>query len=146
MGLASDDPKVLLTKIDNMALLFSTGKGRQLSANYLRQIGQGIRTWAQFGVSSGEKTLKQLQIEARTKLVDGVLRRMIDIPVTKQQTVFDIENEGKKYSNNEVRKTLSAACDGIKEHYGVALEPFVAWINAKISLKGDFNAVQRVFR
>jgi len=145
MGLASDDPRDILKEVQHLAYLFGSGGGRTMSAIYRQRSGQSRRTWAQIAVSSGESTLKELQAQAGKKLPAGVLRRMVDIPVTASETVFDIKRQGKYPSSADVLAELTEACDQLKEHYGVALEPFVKWINTNEHLREDFKLIKDTF-
>jgi hypothetical protein len=145
LGLASNDAAELLKIVQKLAYKFYSGKGTVLSSVYKRSIGQTQRTWAQLAVSSGEKTLKDLQAEAGRKLPGGVLRRMIDIPVSRESGIFDITIKGESLNEEQELKILTTACDKLNRHHGVALPHFVKWIIKHKNLEAEFNRLRDEF-
>ena len=145
LGTKSSDPKELVKLMTKLSYVFASRKGRQLTAIYKKMTGKSQRTWNQFGVSSGEKTLKELAAECGERVPEGALRRLIDVPVTKDQTVLDIHKEGSQPSESKALNTVIKACEGVQKHHGVALKKLVEWAVANGRVREEFDVERQKF-
>lgn len=145
MGTLSSDSRELVKLMHDLSYRFCSRQGRQLSTAHKKMTGRSRRIWNQIAVSSGEKSLKDLAAECGRKVPDGVLRRLIDVPVSSKKGMLDMLPHHQPHTSQEALTYVTKACDGFQEHYGVALKPFVEWINANKHLADDFSKVRRKF-
>jgi hypothetical protein len=138
---------LLYTKVERLTYAFTNTKGRKLSRHNSVN-DQGSRpTWAQFGTTNAEFSIRDLASRAGRQIPEGVLRRIIDVYAGDAQstTICDI---GRKPGDERFKEDLDLiqrTADALKDQYGTALPVFVKWIIAQKALQEQFEVCRDEF-